>query len=204
MASKEYKFVKSLLFGDDSLSPEQAKTRMLVMYLFTGVITTIVNFIFFTAFNELVPFHYDVTIFKLEFDLFLLVNQTIAWLASVIVAYITNRAFVFVSNGNYIKEFFIFATARIVSFFLVELGTFSLFLLLLENVMKIPQETHLFYVFQIDITALYLIKLMNSVILVILNFVMSKIFVFKKNDNKAESIANSKMQEEYEEGSANE
>ena len=45
---------------------------------------------------------------------------------------------------------------------------------------------------------------MNSVILVILNFVMSKIFVFKKNDNKAESIANSKMQEEYEEGSANE
>ena len=47
MASKEYKFVKSLLFGDDSLSPEQAKTRMLVMYLFTGVITTIVNFIFF-------------------------------------------------------------------------------------------------------------------------------------------------------------
>ena len=70
--------------------------------------------------------------------------------------------------------------------------------------MKIPQETHLFYVFQIDITALYVIKLMNSVILVILNFVMSKIFVFKKNDNKAESIANSKMQEEYEEGSANE
>ncbi len=138
MASKEYKFVKSLLFGDDSLSPEQAKTRMLVMYLFTGVITTIVNFIFFTAFNELVPFHYDVTLFKWEFDLFLLVNQTIAWLASVIVAYITNRAFVFVSNGNYIKEFFIFATARIVSFFLVELGTFSLFLLLLENVMKIP------------------------------------------------------------------
>lgn len=125
-------------------------------------------------------------------------------MASVIVAYITNRAFVFVSNGNYIKEFFIFATARIVSFFLVELGTFSLFLLLLENVMKIPQETHLFYVFQIDITALYVIKLMNSVILVILNFVMSKIFVFKKNDNKAESIANSKMQEEYEEGSANE
>ena len=102
MASKEYKFVKSLLFGDDSLSPEQAKTRMLVMYLFTGVITTIVNFIFFTAFNELVPFHYDVTLFKWEFDLFLLVNQTIAWLASVIVAYITNRAFVFVSNGNYI------------------------------------------------------------------------------------------------------
>ena len=70
--------------------------------------------------------------------------------------------------------------------------------------MKIPQETHLFYVFQIDITALYVIKLMNSVILVILNFVMSKIFVFKKNDNKAESIANSKMQEEYDEGSANE
>ena len=46
MASKEYKFVKSLLFGDDSLSPEQAKTRMLVMYLLLVLLLLLLTLFF--------------------------------------------------------------------------------------------------------------------------------------------------------------
>lgn len=190
--------IKTLFYGSPTLTPKQEHARMLFMYLVSGVLTTVVNFISFTAFNELVPYTYYVQLISWRFDLLLLVNQTIAWVLSVIAAYITNRAFVFVSKGNIIREFISFTAARLLSFFVIELGTFTLMTILCENALKIPEDTLLFTIIGIDITVLYVIKLTNSIIIVIANFVLSKIFVFGnkgKKSEKAEKTDTSKVAE---------
>ena len=98
-----------------------------------------------------------------------------------ICAFVTNRLFVFRSNGNPLVEFFAFTASRVATFFIFELGTFALFVMLCENVMGVPKDTVMFSLFGYDVTYLFVIKLVNSVILVIVNYILSKLFIFKRH-----------------------
>lgn len=182
-------FLKVLFKGSDKLTPKQEKYRQIFMYLFCGGITTVVNIVAFAVFDYFVDKTINVSIFGWNFDLLLLLNQTISWLLAVIVAFVTNRLFVFLSDGSVIKEFLLFVASRIATFFIFELGTFALFIMLCENVFKYPQDDVAFSVFGFNITYLYVIKILNSVILVIANYFLSKIFIFKrKNENSGEKV----------------
>ena len=123
----------------------------ILVYLFFGVLTTVVNYIVYLPCYNLLHFSAAVT-------------NVIAWVAAVIFAYLTNKPFVFKSHdwsaATVVPELTKFVGSRIVSGALETAIIFvTVDLLLLDgNVMK----------------------LVTSVLVVILNYVASKLLVFKK------------------------
>lgn len=128
-------------------------------YLIFGFLATVVNWIAYLACS------YCLLIPLIENNETLLktVGNIIAWIVAVIFAYWTNRNFVFKSKVTgakaIFKEFCTFVGARIFSF-VVEQAMFFTFL-----VMHVS-----------DIIG----KLIISVVVIILNYLFSKLFVFKK------------------------
>ena len=128
------------------------KYKEIINYLFFGVLTTIVNFVVYIVLSKV--FHVDETI-----------SNIIAWILSVLFAYITNKKYVFSSRKNdlksIIKEMGSFFTCRLAS------GIFdivSFFVLIKEIGIN-------------DIIS----KALIAIVVVIMNYIFSKIIVFKKN-----------------------
>ena len=141
------------------------KYKELVTYVFFGALTTLVNFLTFSLFRWL-----------LGEELYLL-NNAIAWLVSVIFAYITNKLFVFGSKSfekkTLLKEISEFFGARIFSFGLEEGGMWLLIDLLSFGDYSLT-------VFGFKISGQLIAKLLLSVIVVIFNYFASKLVIFKK------------------------
>ena len=66
----------------------------------------------------------------------------------------------------------------------IELGIFSIMIAICENVFNTPQDSTWFAIGAFAFTYLHLIKILNSVFVVVANYVLSKVFVFKKEDMK--------------------
>ncbi len=143
------KFERRLL----SLFPKKTaalyiKWREYILYIFFGGLTTVVNFIFYFALKNAIGY---------------LAANVVAWAASVLFAFVTNRIWVFNSKRRSIKavfaEFIAFISSRLLS------GGI---------------ETALLYIF-VDLLAQSenIFKIIISVVVVILNYVFSKFFVFK-------------------------
>ena len=129
-------------------------------YLIFGFFATVVNWVAYVLSSRV----YMSYILKGANDtLNSMVSNVFAWIVAVIFAYWTNRNFVFRSEtkgaGAVFKEFAAFIAARIASFVIEQLCMF---------VMVGPLNIF-------DIYA----KLLVSVIVIILNYIFSKIFVFK-------------------------
>ena len=127
--------------------------KEIILYVIFGVLTTIVNLIAYYLFSNIININY-------------LISNAIAWIISVVFAYITNKFFVFNSyyiNKDVIKEEFIkFMNCRLISG-LSEVVLLFLFVdLLLMN----------------DIVA----KLIIGVLVALINFIFSKVFIFKGVD----------------------
>ncbi len=91
--------------------------------------------------------------------------HVIAWISAVAFAYITNRIFVFESRSKGITvifEIIKFAGSRIVTFLIQEAIVFLLF-----DVMELSE---------------YVVKIPAAVLVVILNYVFSRLLVFRKGD----------------------
>lgn len=128
-------------------------TREIILYLVAGVLTTIVN---------IISYHIFCNIIGIES----LISNGIAWVLSVLFAYVANDKFVFVqekmTKQQEFKKFVKFITARLFSFGVDEVGMF----LFVE------------IVFIHNIIA----KIIMNVIVVILNYIFSKVFIFKNKD----------------------
>ncbi len=125
----------------------------IVTYLFFGVLTTVVNYVvYFPCYNWL---HLSAS-----------VSNVIAWIFAVAFAYVTNKPFVFKSHDWSMKvvgpELVKFVGCRVGSGFL---------------------ETLIIWVF-VDILAWNgnLVKIVTSVLVVIVNYVGSKLLVFTKKN----------------------
>ncbi len=145
------------------------KYKELIFYVFFGVLTTLVNFVTFKIFNIILgEEHY-------------LISNVIAWLVSVVFAYITNKLFVFESHTwqakKICKEIFSFFTARVFSFVIEEFGLYALVDLLGFNSYTID-------IFGLVIGGKMISKVLLAVIVVILNYFFSKLVVFRKNNSK--------------------
>ncbi len=145
------------------------KYKELILYVIFGALTTLVNFASFKIFNMILgEEHY-------------LVSNVIAWFASVIFAYITNKLFVFESRswkiGIIWKEIFSFFSARVFSFAVEELGLYALVDLLNFDAYEID-------IFGFVIGGKMISKILLAVIVVILNYFFSKLVVFRKKNKK--------------------
>ena len=176
--------IKTILLGGEHLTEKQEKIRKIFMYLVCGGFTTVVNTVAFLLFDLLVKKQINVSLFGKDFDLMVLLNQVIAWVLAVLAAYITNRIFVFRSKGSVIRELLSFAAARVASFLVLELGVFSLMIIICEQVFSTPTENVMFMIGSFKFTYLYLIKVLNAVFVVVSNYILSKLFVFRKEDLK--------------------
>ena len=174
--------VKKIVFGDPSFTESQEKKRKLFMYLVSGGLTTAANWIVYILFDLLVQSDMMVTLFGIEFSLKIAAKQIVGWIVAVTVAYILNRITVFRSKGNVIRELFTFAGARVLSFLVLELGVMYLMIWACEAITGQPASTPMFMIASFAFTYDYLVKLINCVFVVIANYVLSKIMVFRKKD----------------------
>lgn len=174
--------IKKIVFGDPSFTESQEKKRKLFMYLVSGGLTTAANWIVYILFDLLVQSDMMVTLFGNEFSLKIAVKQIVGWIVAVTVAYILNRITVFRSKGNVIRELFTFAGARVLSFLVLELGVMYLMIWACEAITGQPASTPMFMIASFAFTYDYLVKLINCVFVVIANYVLSKIMVFRKKD----------------------
>ncbi|MBQ2661841.1 MAG: GtrA family protein [Clostridia bacterium] len=128
------------------------KNKELISYIFWGGMTTVVSYL------VLIP---CVEIFKLDETL----SNIISWIISVAFAYIVNKIFVFKSNSWEAKvvfrEAWQFVSARLVSLLIADILIFKL----------------LVDVF--DFNYIW-VKLFTNVLVVIMNYVFSKLVIFKK------------------------
>ena len=141
------------------------KYRELIVYVFFGALTTAVN---------LSVFHLSNIIFGQELYL---ASNVIAWIASVIFAYVTNKIWVFDSRqwsrSVLIREISSFFSARVFSFLVEELG---LYLLVDTAGMSSMTVTVADYTINGELIA----KVILAAVVVVLNYVFSKLLVFRK------------------------
>lgn len=192
--------LKTVIVGGKGLSEKQEKVRKLFMYLVSGGITTLVNWVCYVLFDKLVKADMAVTLFGKEFSLKFIINQIVCWILAVLVAYFLNRITVFRSKGNIFRELMSFAGARVISFLVLELGLYSLMIWICVSATGKPIDTPMstFDIFgrSFDFTYEYLVKLINSVFIVIANYVMSKLMVFRKKDMVDYNSEDNKSSEE--------
>lgn len=127
------------------------KYKEIINYLIFGVLTTAVNFIVYLVCAKL--FHIDEV-----------VSNVIAWFLSVLFAYVTNKIYVFESKSvekNVLMK-------EIVSFFGCRLFSGIMDIILFSICVKAIHMN--------DMIA----KIIISVLVVILNYIFSKLIIFKK------------------------
>ncbi len=178
--------LKTIIVGGKDLTEKQEKIRKLFMYLVSGGITTVVNWVLYIVIDKLIQVDMTVDIIGKPVSLKFIINQIICWIVSVLVAYFLNRVTVFRSKGSIGRELMSFFGARIISFLVLELGLYSLMIWGCVAMTGLPIDTPMttisIFGFAFAFTYEYLVKLINSVFIVIANYVMSKLMVFKKKD----------------------
>lgn len=127
------------------------KNKEIFSYLLFGFLTTLVSFLTYFVFTKLLGIE-EVT------------SNGLSWICAVLFAYVTNKIFVFESKTKTMKtifkELFSFIGARVVSGILCDIGTFA---------------------FMIKVLSIYDIvaKLITQIMVIILNYILSKFIVFK-------------------------
>lgn len=173
---------KELLFGSDDLTEKQENIRQLIMYPFAGVFTALANFVSFVIMDLIITESMDINLFGHMYDASLVIKQLVSWVATIITAHYTNRLFVFRSHGNYFLELLGFAAARLTSFFLIEVSLFGFMVYWVESHLGVDQRHVIFSLFGFKCTCLYVIKIVNNCVLILMNYIMSKWIVFKARD----------------------
>lgn len=125
--------------------------KMPILYLVFGVLTTIINIASYHIFYNVL--HFSNTL-----------SNVISWLLSVTFAYITNKIWVFESTDKGIKAIF----REVISFFSCRLATGVLDILIMYISVDILSYPALPF------------KVISNVVVIILNYVMSKLIIFKK------------------------
>ena len=128
-------------------------TKEVILYLVFGVLTTIVNFVSFYILSKLVGWEENLSNF-------------IAIVLAVLFAYVTNKNLVFHSKAKNIKEkfeeFYKFIAGRAVTMVIEFVGCWILFKTAIPEMIS---------------------NLVVTIIVVVLNFFISKFFAFKAKKN---------------------
>lgn len=132
------------------------KYKEIIMYLIFGVLTTIISLIVYYALTY--------TILNPNNSIYLQIANILSWIAGVLFAYFTNRKYVFESkNENKLKEFTSFIGTRVTTLIL-DMLIMGVGVSLLHGNDKI-------------------LKLISQVLVIVGNYVLSKLIVFKKKNN---------------------
>lgn len=157
------------------------KYKEIISYLFWGGMTTLVSWGSYSLLVYLLP----------EGGYRIPVSNTVSWILAVIFAFVTNKIWVFNSRSMsfsvVVKEFWKFILSRLFTGIIENAGV--------PLLVKIGLDSKLFGIDGLPA------KIVISVLVVILNYVFSKLIVFKKKE-KPESIPDDRNsgEEECDEG----
>ena len=127
------------------------KYQDVIPYLFFGVCTTIVNVFAYWMCSHL-------------FLISTMISSIVAWIAAVLFAYLTNRKWVFNSNANTIND----VIKEITSFFCCRFATGVVDWMCMYVFVEILNMNDL------------VIKVFANVLVIVLNYVASKLIIFKE------------------------
>ncbi len=127
------------------------KHRSVILYLFFGGCTTVINIVCYTTL-----YHYCAVSNA--------ASTAVAWLAAVIFAFITNKTFVFQSKQTQLKK----QVLEFISFFGCRILTGILDVAIMVLAVDVMHWNNLVW------------KFISNVIVTILNYIVSKLLVFKK------------------------
>jgi putative flippase GtrA len=132
------------------------KYKSIVAYLFWGVVTTIVNLATFQILSSGIHWNYEVA-------------TVIAWFVSVLVAYFTNKVWVFGSHYTTVSDFI----AEIFCFFFYRALT-----LVIDIVITFVGISVLGFK---DPLGQFIVKVIDNVIVIVANYIFSKWLIFNNN-----------------------
>lgn len=141
------------------------KYREIIMYLIMGGLTTVVSWGTYTLFTWILPIVNE--------DILVLIANVLSWVFAIVFAYITNKIWVFESKSwekhFLLKELGLFVSARLLTGILEMVAVPGLVWLgLNQTIFGIPGM---------------LSKVIVSIVVVLLNYIFSKLFIFKKTEN---------------------
>ena len=120
-----------------------------------------------------------------------ILGSTAQWVVGVLVAFWTNKKWVFTEAERGIRvawrQFLVFAGSRVLTYFL-EVGINLASIAVLEAV-HLPEPTLHIGGLELDLTVRIWAKVISSVVIVISNYFISKLFVFRKRGEKREKRA---------------
>lgn len=120
-----------------------------INYLIFGILTTFIS---------IVSYYLLGLVLNLENNIIFIFTNIISWLIAVTFAYITNKKYVFKSNGNFLLEFIKFILSRIITLLIEVLGMYLLVKILnLNNMIS---------------------KIFMQGLVIVLNYIFSKMMVF--------------------------
>ena len=125
-------------------------------YLVFGVLSTIINIVVFTICCRIIKIP-------------VLISTIISWIIAVLFAYVTNKLYVFDSKVIQKKEL----AREIISFFNARIVT-----LVIETVFLWAT------VIKLGLNEI-IMKIIVNIIVIVLNFVFSKVFIFKEEKNRS-------------------
>lgn len=127
------------------------KYRELISYVFWGVMTTVVNYASYFLLTEGLQIYY-------------LTANVIAWAVSVLFAYFVNKLFVFQSKS-----------------WALRVALRELWQMVASRLFTLGLETAILWLFVDRLFCPHaVVKLLANVVVVIVNYVLSKFFIFKK------------------------
>ena len=162
------------------------KYKEIIMYIIFGVLTTLVNWVVYWVLAKIWEQQMKET--NLLFSLFgepitvgiffIFIAGFIAWVAGVAFAFVTNKIWVFESKswrfGLVMKELWLFVLARLITGVLEWFGVPLLVAIGINRPLFGAEG--------------FVAKLIVSVVVVILNYVFSKLIIFRKKDKKKEKL----------------
>ena len=165
-----------------------AKHREIIMYLIFGVLTTVVGIGTYTLIFIFAEHGLKLDLSDKGTPLYLAVYlsaQILHWIAAVLFAFFTNKKWVFTdARPEPIgRQLIIFAGSRVATL-LLDIGATYVAVLLFAAIW--PEGFTLIVRFTPDVLA----KIVTAVLVVIANYVLSKLFVFKKKTDAPDERTN--------------
>lgn len=152
-------------------------TMEVIAYLIVGVMTTVINWITYALYLKAAGGSDGASMIKIiawEFNSVIFAANAVAWVVAVVFAYVTNRYLVFSTRahgfGGVFAEFWKFIGARVATG-IIEIGAPTL-------LFAIGLDMALFGIDG------FVAKVIVSVVVIVLNYVFSKLFVFKGDKKK--------------------
>lgn len=136
--------------------PSIKQYKAIILYILFGILTTMINLVSYTG---MIYLHWDVQL-----------SVILSWLITVLSAYLTNRKWVFNSKAtttaDLLHEFFAFLSSRLL--------TLILEMAIIWFGVQLLKQNPLVW------------KLIDNVVVVIFNYIISKLFVFKSKTSNVQ------------------